>query len=748
MFGEKEENGIGSKTLSQAETQHRKKRILNEGTPSITRSIDQAVVIKNGNLFFLTNPEGRIPLGGEHGFGLYFNDCRFLSGYEVTLAGSKLNMLGVNADSGFKAVFSMTNREITVADGEHIPFDEIGIKWERVVDGKAAVLYEEIEIHNFGFHFLDLSLSLNFEAGFEDIFAIRGLLPMLPGSKQAPVWQDGVLTFAYDGADGRERKLNVNFDPHPGKTKDGQAEFSIELKPRQSMRINLAFVVSENRVSENDQGAWKLPARRERAASRLEQDAKTWLSQNTAVSSSSLLYDRIIERSLRDLWMLHSQIDCFGYFAAGLPWYGTLFGRDTLITALQTLAFNPDFAVETLKVLAHYQGKGENEARDEQPGKILHELRVGELAQLGEIPHTPYYGTVDATPLFLILLAEHAAWTGELTLFHELKPNTEKALEWIDKYGDLDGDGYVEYETRQSRGLINKGWKDSGDSIVNMDGSLAEPPVALVEVQAYIYYAKIAMADLYDRAGDGATAQRLRKEAQDLRDRFNRDYWLEDQGFFALALQAGNRQAAVASSNAGHALWSGIAEQSKARQTAERLMEPDMFNYWGIRSLSSDALRYNPLGYHIGTVWPHDNSMIAAGFRRYGFDEAARKVFAGQLEAALSFSGYRLPELFCGFRRDDFNSPVHYPVACHPQAWAAATIPYMTAVFLGLQPEAFENRLKIIRPMLPDFVDNLQLRNMRIGRATVDIDFYRVNHHKVEVDVKRIDEKLEIAIEY
>lgn len=365
----------------------------------------------------------------------------------------------------------------------------------------------------------------------------------------------------------------------------------------------------------------------------------------------------------------------------------------------------------------------------------------------GGDPAYPYYGTVDATPLFLVLLARHAAWTGELTLFHELRENVEWALTWIDRYGDSDGDGFVDYRSKTKSGLVNQGWKDSGNAIVNRDGSLAEPPIALVEVQAYVYRAKMDLADLFERAGEPDRAVRLREEARALKDRFNQDFWLEDLGIYALALQAHGKPVAVVSSNPGHALWAGIADWDKAEKTAQRLMAEDMFSGWGIRTLSALEKAYNPTAYHLGTVWPHDNSIIAAGFRQYRLDEYAGRIFSGLSEASLHFDAYRLPELFCGFPYQDYNVPVRYPVACHPQAWAAGSLPFLITAFLGLRPEAFERRLRIVRPMLPEGVDRIYVRRLQVGNAYVDINFERASGGQTTVNVTALDGELDVTLE-
>ncbi|MBX6341323.1 MAG: amylo-alpha-1,6-glucosidase, partial [Thermomicrobiaceae bacterium] len=460
-----------------------------------------------------------------------------------------------------------------------------------------------------------------------------------------------------------------------------------------------------------------------------------------------ILLNRIIDRSLRDLRMLRSTIHGHAYFAAGLPWFGTLFGRDSLITALQTLAFNPGIAAQTLRVLARYQGEKVDPWRDEEPGKILHEFRVGELANLNEVPYTPYYGSIDATPLFLILMARYLAWTADLQLFSDLRENVERALQWMARYGDSDGDGYLDYKSRSEKGLVNQGWKDSGDAIVNSDGSLAEPPIALVEVQGYAYLAKQALADLFARVGDQDRANQLRHEAEDLRERFNRDFWMADKGFYALALQKGGRKADVVASNPGQALWTGIADHDKAVTTARRLVADDVYSGWGVRTLSARERRFNPLGYHLGTVWPHDNSIIAAGFRRYGLRDETMKVFNGITQAAMYFEHNRLPEVFAGYDREDYGVPVHYPVACHPQAWAAGAVPFLLTTLLGLRPEAFDKRLRIYHPLLPEYVHFLRLKNLRVGDARADLSFERAPSGGIAVNVLSVSGELDVVVE-
>lgn len=602
------------------------------------------------------------------------------------------------------------------------------MKWERVIDAAAQTLYDMLTFENFGLRPVVLPLALTFHAGFEDVFAVRGLLPERLGQLWPAAWTEGRLSLIYDGSDGLHRSVTIHFTPEPDDTDDTTAHFTVTLQPEERKQLLISLVLAEARDRQCVQPASQhgLPDLHQVQAS-LQTSANEWLGDHTHITSESLLLNMVLHRSLLDLRALRSTLADRQFFAAGVPWFTTLFGRDSLIAALQTLAYDPRMAEETLRLLAAYQRQRVDAYRDEQPGKILHELRLGEMANTGEIPHSPYYGTVDATLLFLILLGRHAAWTGSLAVFHDLREQIEQALAWMSTCGSLNGDGYIAYKSTSEHGLINQGWKDSGDAIVNADGSLATPPIALVELQGYAYLARLTVADLYRRAGDAARADQLEHEARALRRRFNRDFWLEDKALYALALQADQQPCAVVSSNPGHALWAGIADPEKAQRTAQRLMADDMFNGWGIRTLADSERRYNPIGYHLGTVWPHDNAIIAAGFRRYGYDDAFGRVFAGIVEAAMHFSAYRLPELFAGFRREEYGIPVHYPVACHPQAWAAGTVPYLVETSLGLVPEAFEHRLRIVRPVLPAFIDKLEVQRLRVGEARVHLRFERTS---------------------
>lgn len=720
---------------------------LTKSVPSITESIANAIVVKNENLFLVTRPDGNIPFEGNHGFGLYYHDCRFLNGYQIRLAGSQPHVLVANAGAGFRAVFELTNPEINLGVAGHIPRDQIGIKWERMIDAETRTLHDLLTIHNYSRSRVTLNLSVDFRSGFEDIFAIRGLMPERPGQVQPPLWKEDVLLLSSKGADGFIRSLSIHFEPKPQEKENSGALFEFSLESREEKELLFSLILDESKDEEQIPPSIREQVNLQEIETKFHRTADEWIEGHSELRSDSLLLNEIMDRSLRDLRTLRNNYQSEEYFSAGIPWFATLFGRDSLITGLQTLAFNPEIAAETLRLLAKYQGVKVDDFRDEQPGKILHELRIGELAHLKEIPHTPYYGTVDATPLFLILINNHANWTGDLSLFQELRSNIDAALEWIARYGDANQDGYLDYQSRSNRGLINQGWKDSDESIVNADGSLVVPPVSLVEVQGYVYMAKIGLGDLFERAGESEMAMRLRDEAQRIRSQFNQDFWLDDLNFYALALQSGGKPAAVISSNPGQALWTGIVTEEKAKPTVERLMAKDMFNGWGIRTLSSDNCCYNPEGYHVGTVWPHDNALIAAGFRRYGFDEQALQVFNGIFEAAMNFEHYRLPEVFAGFTKTDYQVPVRYPVACHPQAWSAGSIPYLLTSCLGLEPNAFEKRLRIIRPILPDFVDWIQIRRLKVGKASVDLKFDRTPSGYCKSQILNLEGQLEVVLE-
>ncbi|NWF74290.1 MAG: amylo-alpha-1,6-glucosidase [Nitrospirae bacterium] len=740
--------GPSAQPISPKEKKWRKEQVLTKGVPSVAQSIANAVVVKDGNIFFLTPPGGEVPMTPGHGFGLYYHDCRYLNGYEITVGEVHPESLAARSSEGGRAVFLLTTPDFPTPDGRRVHRETVGLKWERVIDAAQLLLHERLDIQNFSSEPVEFPVTLRFRAGFEDVFEIRGLIRELKGKLFRPKWKDKCLRFAYEGADQVFRSLTVHFEPHPDEVTGNAVVFNVKLQPNETKQIRTCLAIRESGTMKDARSVQTnifrdLPS----VTQGMKSACDEWIGHESAFRSDSPLLNRVMHRSLMDLHMLKTTIAGDEFFAAGVPWFVTLFGRDCLITSFQTLAYGTETAADTLRLLARYQGSEVNDWRDEHPGKILHELRVGELARMNKIPHTPYYGTIDATPLFIILMSRYAEWTGDITLFQDLRPHIERALEWIDRYGDVAGNGYVSYLSNTDKGLINQGWKDSGDAIVTADGRLGQPPIALVEVQGYVYMAKKSIADLYARIGEKERAARLRLEAEALRARFNRDFWIEEEGCYALALEADHRPCNVMSSGPGQALWTGIVDPDKAARTVDRLMQPDLFSGWGIRTLSAKERRYNPMGYHLGTVWPHDNSLIAAGFRRYGFDEAASRIFVGLLEAAREFEDYRLPELFTGFSRRDFGSPVRYPVACHPQAWAAGSIPFLVETSLGLVPEGFDNRLRVIRPYLPTFINDVVIRHLKVGKGSVDLRFLRKNDGSLDVQVVNVVGALVVKVE-
>jgi glycogen debranching enzyme len=461
------------------------------------------------------------------------------------------------------------------------------------------------------------------------------------------------------------------------------------------------------------------------AAAELERSGADWHTNCVRLESDNELFDGLIATAVRDLRALITPAPGGQIVAAGIPWYVAAFGRDALVTAGEAILLTSQLSLDALRVLAGLQATEDDPWRDAEPGKILHELRVGELAGAGIIPHTPYYGTVDATPLFLIRAADYYKWTGDLRTLRSLRPALDAALQWTDEYGDRDGDGFVEYERRSPGGLQNQGWKDSHDSVVHADGSLAEGPIALVEVQGYVYMAKLTVADVYDAFGDGERAAQLREQATALRVAFNETFWNPEEGTFALALDGHKRQVASVTSNPGHCLYCGIVDPGKAAAVIERLTAPDMFCGWGVRTLSSQCPAFNPMSYHNGSVWPHDNAIIAAGMKRYGHDEEVTRIAGAMFEVATGARDFRLPELYCGFDRSERASVVAYPVACIPQAWAAAAPLLLVQAMLGISADAPGRSLHIERPMLPGWLRRIRIKGLRVGDASATLSFER-----------------------
>ncbi len=594
----------------------------------------------------------------------------------------------------------------------------------------------------------DIRVELALDVDSADIFEVRGydraargeLLPI-------QVTADG-LVFGYRGLDEVTLRTHVTFDPAPEITAAPEADLG-------SVIARWAWHLEPGEKRRLEWRAWSERDPTDRPLHTIGTDVgatdpaaahREWTARNATIETDNDIVDRVVARGVDDLCLLLDRTsDGDDFVAAGVPWFATLFGRDSLLASFGAIAFAPSLAADTLRVLARRQATAVSDEHDAEPGKILHELRSGEMARTGELPFAGYYGSVDSTPLWLVLLGEYHDWTADDDLVEELWPSAMAALEWLDTWGDLDGDGLVEYARRSPRGLRNQGWKDSADAIRDRTGRIAEPPIALAEVQGYAYDARRRMARLARRRGEDGLAARLDADAALLKARFAERFWVADRSYLAMALDCEKRPMDALGSNAGHCLWSGIVPDEAAHLVAERLLAPDLFSGWGIRTYGADDPGYNPLGYHTGSVWPHDTAIAAAGLKRVGEDEAARRLADGLFDAAQEFPGFRLPELLCGFERSETGGPVPYPVACSPQAWAAAVPLWLIRTSLGLRADAAAGELELIRPMLPSGIDKLVIRRLRVGPSTCDVLVHRWRG-RTSAEVLHKDDALRVTI--
>ncbi len=565
-----------------------------------------------------------------------------------------------------------------------------------------------------------MSLGLSFDADFVDVFQVRGAVRSVHGQYYRPVWRGHCLSFFYHGLDGVLRQTRIEMKPGPSHQDEKNALWEIRLPPMKHYEIEVTVipVVGEagpaRAVCEFDEC---LRERRDRFAE--------WQHNSTHFSSNHSILDTALNTAIGDFHALQISDGNEHVVGAGIPWFATIFGRDSILAAYQGLCLNPQLAVDTLQVLARYQGKEHNDWQDEQPGKILHEFRQGEMTRCGELPFGPYYGSLDSTPLFLILLSETYNWTADIGLVKKLLPAAYAALDWIDRFGDFDHDGFVEYTRRSPKGLINQAWKDSWDAYMRPDHTVPPAPIAPIEIQGYVYDAKYRMAALLRNFGDGARAEKLKKEAAELAKRLDKAFWMADGNYYAMALDGNKQQLKCVASNPGHLLFTRAVSRERSRAIVTRLMRDDMFSGWGWRTLSQEEPTFNPLSYHRGSVWPHDNSLIAHGMALNEFRRPAVQVLTALFQAALNFRNYRLPELFCGVQRREHDEPVHYPVSCSPQAWASGSWFLLLTSVLGIRPSAPRKELNIINPELPEWLDHLRIRNLRIGNSRVGLDFTR-----------------------
>jgi len=682
------------------------------------RKVNNLTLI-DGKTFLSTVVSGEILPAGAPDVGFFHDDTRFLSHLELRVGGQRTIVLSSATEKTFASQIELTTGNIQLRDSWEVPENTIHIRREQLL--ASDVFFDQLTFDNFNLNEVRFEVELLFDADFVDVFQVRGCARDRSGQHFRPVAEGNTLAFFYRGLDGRMRQTLIEMTPAPARLEGRSARWQLQLGPlkRSELRLTVTpFVenVASRAARRPDFGA-SLRARREAF--------REWERGSTSFDSSNAVFDEALRTGVSDFHALQIPDGGEHIIAAGIPWFATVFGRDSLIAAYQALSLNPGLAAQTLRVLARYQGRELNDWLDEEPGKILHELRGGEMTRSGEMPFAPYYGSVDATPLFLILLGETFQWTADERLVQDLLPAAYRALDWLDKYGDLDGDGFVEYLRRSPKGLANQGWKDSWDANMHRDGRVARPPIALAEVQGYVYDAKYRMASLLRAFGDSGTADRLKREAAELAKRFEKAFWMPGRGYYAMALDAEKRPLEVISSNAGQLLFTRIVSKERARAVAARLMQEDMFSGWGWRTMSREEKVFNPLSYHRGSVWPHDNSLIAHGLALNDLRQQAAVCLTTLFQAAMKFRDYRLPELFCGVQRREFDDPVHYPVSCSPQAWASGAMFLMLASVLGIRPSAPHKELNIVNPMLPDWLDYLRIRNLRIGNTRVGLDFTR-----------------------
>jgi len=691
--------------------------------------------LKHNDTFIVLDTHGDI--GGSPGGtdGLFNRDTRFLSRLQLLVNDAEPLLLGSNLrDDNAALAVDLTNPDIFVDQNLLLQKDTLHIL--RTIFLWRDTVYQRLGLRNYGSEPVDVQLSILFANDFADLFEVRGTHRERRGAASAQLRGDDQVLLNYHGLDDKLRRTTLTFDPTPDRLATNGASYTVRLAPGEMQPI---FVAAACNATQARPMAF-LPAFIK--ARRALRDATCG---HTSVETSNELFNEMLCRSAADLEMLLTETPQGRYPYAGIPWFSTTFGRDGLITALQMLWWSPDVARGVLRRLAAYQAKTADPAADAEPGKILHEMRGGEMAALREVPFGLYYGSVDSTPLFVLLAGLYLERTGDIDTIAALWPSIEAALAWIAGPGDPDGDGFVEYLRATEQGLANQGWKDSQDAVFHADGELAEGAIALAEVQGYVYAAKRMAARCARRIGRDAEAQALEADAQKLAERFEAAFWCPQIETYALALDGAKKPCAVRTSNAGQVLFTGIAEPARAAIVAKGLLQPDFFSGWGIRTVARGEARYNPMSYHNGSIWPHDNALIALGFARYRLKQPAVTLFEGLFGAGTYMDLRRLPELFCGFQRQRGHGPTLYPVACTPQAWAAATPFALLQACLGLEFDPFSNEIQLNNPRLPSFLDEVMLRNLQLGGSSVDLHIRRYNE-AVSLDTPRISGGLRVSM--
>lgn len=674
--------------------------------------------LKHGDTFAMFDNNGDVISAPGSPEGIFHRDTRHLSHLTLSIDGQRPILLSSTLrDDNGALICDLTNPDLH--QGDHLALEHDLIHLRRLKFLWKSASFERLAVRNFSERRERIKIRIDFAADFADLFEVRGSRRERRGTYHPTQVHSDFVVMSYTGLDERRRETQLRFAPEPTRLERDCAIFELDLEPHE--RASIFIEIRCENVSLNAP-PWKLFFSSLRDARR---DLRASAARAAAVETSNDIFNEVMCRSVADLYMLTTNLPEGPYPYAGIPWFSTVFGRDALITALQTLWLDPAIARGVLVYLAANQATAIDAAADAEPGKILHEARRGEMAELGEVPFRRYYGSVDSTPLFVMLAGAYLERTGDVAALRTLWPYVEAALNWIDVYGDRDGDGFVEYGRKTEEGLINQGWKDSHDSVFHADGTLAQGPIALVEVQGYVYAAKRAAALVARRLGLADRAAKLDLEADKLRAKFETCFWDDDLGTYVLALDGDKRPCRVRTSNAGHTLFTGIASPSRAPQIVRALTDSASFSGWGIRTVSAGEARYNPMSYHNGSVWPHDNALVALGFARYGFGAEVTKVLKGLFEASIYIDLRRLPELFCGFARVRRQGPTFYPVACSPQAWAATAPLALLAACLGLSFDPQGRTVIFNRPHLPEFLEEVKLYGLSLGDARMDIQLRR-----------------------
>jgi glycogen debranching enzyme len=684
--------------------------------------------LKHGDAFALFDHNGDAISGPGSAEGLFYRDTRHLSHLYLAIEGQRPMLLSSTLrDDNATLTCDLANPDLFDHDGKlALEHDLVHLRRSRFLWN--AVCFERLVARNFAEGPRKIELRLSFAADFADLFEVRGAVREHRGAFSPPELGDSHVTLSYTGLDSQRRSTILRFDPAPSSLSASEAIFTFVLAPRESRSLFIEIDCAPQRPEVPVRRAFFIALRDARRALRASS------SRATAIASSNDLFNEAVRRSVSDLYMLVTELPEGPYPYAGIPWFSTVFGRDALITALETLWLDPALARGVLKHLAANQANEFDPPSDAEPGKILHEVRHGEMAELKEVPFRRYYGSVDSTPLFILLAGAYLDRTADLSTIRAILPQIVKALEWIERYGDRDGDGFVEYGRQTPEGLINQGWKDSHDSVFHADGRLAKGPIALAEVQAYVYGAWRAAEQIMIRLGETSRAVGFAGKAERIRKAFDEHYFDEALGTYVLALDGDKKPCRVRASNAGHVLFAGLALPERASAVVRALMASSSYCGWGVRTVASTEARYNPMSYHNGSVWPHDNAIIAAGFARYGFRREAAQIFDGVFAAATYIDLRRLPELFCGFVRQRTQGPTFYPVACIPQAWAAAAPISLIQSCIGLSFDPEERRIVFREPTLPPFLDELMLRRLSLDGGSADVALRRSGRHVV-VDV-------------